>query len=101
MRVGQGFDAHPLVAGRPLVLGGVEVPSERGLDGHSDGDVLTHAVCDALLGALGAGDLGRHYPSSRDDLAGVRSLRLLEEVAAKVADAGLALGNLDATVVAE
>jgi 2-C-methyl-D-erythritol 2,4-cyclodiphosphate synthase len=101
VRVGHGFDAHRLVAGRPLVLGGVTVPFERGLEGHSDGDVLLHAVADALLGALGAGDLGRHFPSSDPALAGIDSREILAQVGARLRDAGYDLSNLDATVVAE
>ena len=101
MRVGQGFDAHRLEAGRRLMLGGVEVPSERGLAGHSDGDVLLHALADALLGALGEGDLGRHFPSSDAGLAGADSGGLLAEVVEKVHAAGLRVGNADATVIAE
>lgn len=101
MRIGQGFDAHRLVAGRPLLLGGVLVPYERGLEGHSDGDVLLHAVASALLGALGAGDLGSHFPSSDPALAGIPSREIAAQVAAKVRAAGLAIGNVDATVVAQ
>ncbi len=101
MRVGQGFDAHRLEAGRPLMLGGVEIPFDRGLAGHSDGDVLLHAVADALLGALGDGDLGRHFPSSDAGLAGAASGGLLRKVAGRVRVAGWRIANLDATVIAE
>jgi len=101
VRIGQGFDAHPLVEGRALVLGGVEVPHSRGLEGHSDGDALLHAVANALLGALGEGDLGRHFPSSDPGLQGIASTEILRQVANRVADAGLALGNLDATLIAQ
>jgi 2-C-methyl-D-erythritol 2,4-cyclodiphosphate synthase len=101
VRIGQGFDAHRLVPGRPLRLGGVAVPFDRGLEGHSDGDVLLHAVASALLGALGAGDLGRHFPSSDPAWAGADSADLLRRVAAMVKDARLAVGNVDATVVAQ
>jgi len=101
LRIGQGFDAHRLVPGRPLRLGGVEIPFERGLEGYSDGDVLLHAVASALLGALGQGDLGEHFPSSDPALAGIASGELLARVAARVDAAGYAVGNLDATVVAE
>ncbi len=101
MRVGQGFDAHRLVPGRALWLGGVQVPSERGLAGHSDGDVLLHAVADALLGALGEGDLGRHFPSSDASLEGAASAGLLRKVVARMRAAGLRVANLDATVIAE
>ena len=101
MRIGHGFDAHRLVEGRPLWLGGVQVPFERGLAGHSDGDVLLHAIADALLGALGQGDLGRHFPSSRADLRGIASGAILAQVGQRVREAGLAVSHLDATVVAE
>lgn len=100
-RIGQGLDAHRLVAGRPLVLGAVEVPHARGLEGHSDGDALLHAVADALLGALGEGDLGSHFPSSDPSLAGIASAALLARVMAQVRARGLRVGNLDATVVAQ
>ena len=101
MRIGQGTDAHALVPGRPLVLGGVRVPSDRGLAGHSDGDVLLHAIASALLGALGEGDLGRHFPSSDPALAGIAGAEILARVAARVHAAGFALENLDATLVAQ
>jgi 2-C-methyl-D-erythritol 2,4-cyclodiphosphate synthase len=100
-RVGLGFDVHPLVAGRPLVLGGVEIPSDRGLGGHSDADVLTHAVSDALLGALALGDLGQHFPDSDPQYRGISSLRLLAAVAERVRSHGGRIVNVDATVVAE
>lgn len=100
-RTGFGFDVHPLVAGRRLVLGGVEIPSERGLGGHSDADVLTHAVADALLGALALGDLGEHFPDSDPQYRGISSLRLLAAVADRVRSHGGRIGNVDATVVAE
>lgn len=101
MRVGHGFDVHALAAGRRLVLGGVEVPHDRGLSGHSDGDVLLHAMADAILGALGEGDLGRHFPSSDAGLEGVDSAVLLARVAEKMRAAGLRVGNLDATLIAQ
>jgi len=101
VRIGQGFDAHRLVPGRPLVLGGVAVPYERGLEGHSDGDVLLHAVADAILGALGAGDLGAVFGSADPALAGAASGGLVREVAARVRAAGLRVAHLDATVLAE
>jgi 2-C-methyl-D-erythritol 2,4-cyclodiphosphate synthase len=101
MRIGQGFDAHRLVAGRTLRLGGIEVPYERGLEGHSDGDVLLHAIASALLGALGAGDLGRHFPSSDPKLAGIASGEILRRVAERVRADGFRVGNVDATVVAQ
>ncbi len=100
-RVGLGYDIHRLVEGRRLVLGGVDVPFERGLDGHSDADVLTHACCDALLGAVAAGDLGRHFPDRDPQWRGVSSLVLLERVIAIVAERGYAVSNVDATIVAE
>ena len=101
VRVGQGIDAHRLVAGRPLRLGGVDVPFERGLEGHSDGDVLLHAVASALLGAVGAGDLGTHFPSSDPRWHGVASRELVESVMDLVRERGFAVGNLDATVIAQ
>ncbi|HET6897459.1 MAG TPA: 2-C-methyl-D-erythritol 2,4-cyclodiphosphate synthase, partial [Vicinamibacteria bacterium] len=98
-RVGSGFDAHRLVDGRPLMLGGVHVAYPRGLEGHSDGDCLLHAVCDAILGALGEGDMGRHFPSTDPRWKGAASLRFLEDVARLLAEQGYALSNLDATVI--
>jgi 2-C-methyl-D-erythritol 2,4-cyclodiphosphate synthase len=101
MRIGQAIDVHPLVAGRPLWLGGVEIPCERGLEGHSDGDALLHAVANAILGALGDGDLGRHFPSSDERWRGVASGDLLTRVVARMRAARFAIGNLDATIVAQ
>ncbi len=100
-RVGLGFDVHPFVGGRPLILGGVEVPAERGLGGHSDADALTHAVADALLGALALGDLGRHFPDSDPRYRDVSSQVLLGEVVDRVRAAGGRVVNVDATIVAE
>jgi len=100
-RVGFGFDLHPLVAGRPLILGGVNVPSEVGLDGHSDADVLTHAVGEALLGALALGDLGRHFPDTDPRWRGISSLVLLGHVIELVRGRGAELINVDATVLAQ
>jgi 2-C-methyl-D-erythritol 2,4-cyclodiphosphate synthase len=100
-RVGFGFDVHPLVAGRPLVLGGVSVAAERGLGGHSDADVLTHAVGEALLGALALGDLGRHFPDTDPRWRGVSSLVLLGHVLAMLQSRGATLVNVDATVLAQ
>lgn len=100
-RVGFGFDLHPLVTGRPLVLGGVTVPSEVGLGGHSDADVLAHAVGEALLGALALGDLGRHFPDTDPRYRGVSSLVLLQAVMELVRGRGGRLVNVDATVVAQ
>jgi 2-C-methyl-D-erythritol 2,4-cyclodiphosphate synthase len=101
VRIGQGVDAHRLAPGRRLVLGGVEIPCDRGLEGHSDGDVLLHAVASALLGAMGEGDLGRHFPSSDPALEGVASREILARVAEMLAAAGFAVENVDATVIAE
>jgi 2-C-methyl-D-erythritol 2,4-cyclodiphosphate synthase len=101
LRVGHGFDAHRLVAGRPLRLGGVEVPHGRGLEGHSDGDCVLHAACDALLGAAGLGDMGRHFPSREQRWRGVASRVFLEETRRLVDAAGYSLVNLDITVVAQ
>jgi 2-C-methyl-D-erythritol 2,4-cyclodiphosphate synthase len=101
LRIGQGFDTHALTEGRPLWLGGVQIPHDRGLVGHSDGDALLHAITSALLGALGEGDLGRHCPSSDPSLEGVASARLLEQVLRLMRGAGFAIGNLDATVIAQ
>jgi len=101
MRIGQGVDAHRLVEGRPLLLGGVAIPHDRGLEGHSDGDVLLHALASALLGALGLGDLGTHFPSTDPGLKGVSSADLVSRVMAMVGERGLRVGNVDATVVAQ
>ena len=101
LRIGHGFDAHRLVTGRPLHLGGVEVPHGRGLEGHSDGDCVLHAVCDALLGATGEGDMGRHFPSRDPRWHGVESRVFLEEVRRLVDAAGYAVVNLDVTVIAQ
>ncbi|MBI3140996.1 MAG: 2-C-methyl-D-erythritol 2,4-cyclodiphosphate synthase [Rhodocyclales bacterium] len=100
MRIGQGFDVHALVPGRKLILGGVDIPFERGLLGHSDADVLLHAVTDALLGAAGLGDIGRHFPDTDPRFAGADSRRLLRETARLVAQAGYRVVNVDATVIA-
>ena len=101
MRAGLGFDLHPLVSGRPLVLGGVTVPAGRGLDGHSDADVLTHAVCEAALGALALGDLGQLFPDTDPRYAGVSSLALLHAVMDLIATRGAHLINVDATVICQ
>ena len=101
MKIGQGFDVHPLVLGRRLVIGGVEIPYEKGLDGHSDADVLIHAICDALLGAAGLGDIGQHYPETSSAFKGVDSRTLLRDVAKKVASLKLRIVNVDATVIAQ
>ena len=101
MRIGQGYDVHRLVEGRPLVLGGVKVPYERGLDGHSDADVLVHAVMDALLGAAALGDIGKLFPDSDERYRGADSLLLLAEVARRVRAEGYEIVNIDSTVVAQ
>jgi 2-C-methyl-D-erythritol 2,4-cyclodiphosphate synthase len=101
MRVGQGYDVHQLVAGRKLVLAGVEIAYERGLEGHSDGDALLHAVADAILGAIGAGDLGRHFPSSDERWRGVASSVILSRVVEMMGEAGWGLQNVDATIIAQ
>jgi 2-C-methyl-D-erythritol 2,4-cyclodiphosphate synthase len=101
MRIGNGFDVHAFVAGRPLVIGGVTIPHERGLEGHSDADVLLHAIADALLGALALGDLGRHFPDTDPAWKGASSRRLLREVAAMAGAARYRVGNVDATIVAQ
>lgn len=101
MRIGHGYDVHRLVAGRALILGGVTIPYEKGLDGHSDADVLTHAIMDALLGAAAMGDIGKLFPDNDARYLGADSVALLREVAARLRQAGYALGNLDATVVAQ
>jgi 2-C-methyl-D-erythritol 2,4-cyclodiphosphate synthase len=100
-RVGQGFDVHRLVEGRKLVIGGVEIPYAKGLLGHSDADVLLHAICDALLGAAALGDIGRHFPDSDARYKGIDSRELLRQVVALVTKKGLSIGNVDATIIAE
>ena len=99
MRVGQGFDVHALVAGRKLVIGGVTIPYAKGLGGHSDADVLLHAICDALLGAAGLGDIGRHFPDTDAAYAGADSRRLLREVKKKIGKVRIV--NIDATILAQ
>ena len=101
MRIGQGYDVHRLVEGRKLILGGVEVPNELGRLGHSDADVLAHAIMDALLGAAGMGDIGRHFPDNDPAYAGADSLNLLAIVVEKIAAAGWKVGNVDSTIVAQ
>jgi len=101
MRIGEGFDVHALVEGRPLIIGGVTIPFEKGLAGHSDADVLLHAICDALLGAAALGDIGRHFPDSDERYAGVDSRALLREVGSIVAQSGYAIGNIDSTIIAQ
>jgi 2-C-methyl-D-erythritol 2,4-cyclodiphosphate synthase len=99
MRIGQGFDVHPLAEGRKLVMGGVTIPHPKGLQGHSDADVLLHAICDALLGAAGLGDIGRHFPDTDARYAGIDSRSLLREVKKKLAS--FRILNIDATIIAE
>ncbi len=101
MRIGHGYDVHRLVPGRDLILGGMCVAYEKGLDGHSDADVLTHAVMDALLGAAGLGDIGRHFPDSDPAYKGISSMVLLKQVREKVHQAGYSVGNVDVTVIAQ
>jgi 2-C-methyl-D-erythritol 2,4-cyclodiphosphate synthase len=101
LKIGQGFDVHALAAGRELIIGGVRIPFEKGLLGHSDADVLLHAICDALLGAAALGDIGRHFPDSDPRYRGIDSRRLLREVAAKVRGLGYSIANVDATIIAQ
>ena len=101
MRIGHGFDVHRLVPDRPLVLGGVTIPYEYGLLGHSDADVLLHAVSDAILGALGLGDIGRHFPDTDDAYKGINSVLLLEHVIGLAKTRGFRVGNLDTTIIAQ
>ena len=101
MRIGHGYDVHRLVEGRALILGGVRIPFEKGLDGHSDADVLTHAVMDALLGAAAMGDIGKLFPDTDDRYLGADSITLLREVDRRLTEAGYRLGNLDVTVIAQ
>ena len=101
MRIGHGYDVHRLVPDRELILGGVHIPYEKGLLGHSDADVLTHAVMDALLGAAGLGDIGRHFPDTDPQYKGISSLKLLSHVAEKLHLAGYRVGNIDVTVIAQ
>ncbi|APR36073.1 2-C-methyl-D-erythritol 2,4-cyclodiphosphate synthase [Paraburkholderia sp. SOS3] len=100
-RIGQGYDVHALVPGRPLIIGGVTVPYERGLLGHSDADVLLHAITDALFGAASLGDIGRHFPDTDKEFAGADSRVLLRECAARIARAGFSIANVDSTVIAQ
>ena len=100
-RIGFGYDAHRLIEGRPLILGGMEIPHDAGLEGHSDADVLTHAVIDAVIGALAMGDIGRHFPDTDPAYRGVASISLLRQVMAWVRHDEFQLNNLDATIVAQ
>jgi len=101
VRIGHGFDAHRFAADRPLILGGVTIPHEQGLEAHSDGDVLIHALCDALLGAAALGDIGAHFPDSSDSYAGIDSRILLRSVIDKLGEHGWQIGNVDMTVIAQ
>jgi 2-C-methyl-D-erythritol 2,4-cyclodiphosphate synthase len=101
MRIGQGFDVHALVTGRKLIIGGVDIPNEKGLDGHSDADVLLHALCDAMLGAAALGDIGRHFPDSDSSYKNADSRVLLREVSRLVHEAGYRVVNIDATIIAQ
>ncbi len=101
MRIGHGYDAHRLAAGERLVLGGVDVPHDKGLAAHSDGDVVLHALCDALIGAAGGGDIGKHFPDSDPRYADIDSRILLRRVIATLGDQGLSVGNADLTIIAE
>lgn len=101
MRIGHGFDVHALVTGRKCIIGGVDVPHDKGLDGHSDADVLLHAICDALLGAAALGDIGKHFPPSDMRFKGVDSRHLLRHVVGLLKDKGFVVGNIDATVICE
>ena len=101
IRIGQGFDVHKLVVGRKCIIGGVEIPFEKGLDGHSDADVLLHAICDALLGAAALGDIGKHFPPTDMRYKGIDSRQLLQHVIALLNDKGFTVGNIDATVICE
>lgn len=101
IRIGHGFDVHRLVEGRKCIIGGVDIPFEKGLDGHSDADVLLHAICDALLGAAALGDIGKHFPPSDMRYKGIDSRQLLRHVVLMLKDKGFAIGNVDATVICE
>lgn len=101
IRIGQGYDIHELVRGRPLIMGGVHLPFDRGLKGHSDADVLLHAITDALIGALGRGDIGHAFPDTNPELAGIASTKILAAVYEEMKKEGYRVGNLDATILAE
>lgn len=101
IRIGQGFDVHPLVTGRPLIIGGVTIPFEKGLQGHSDADVLLHALCDALLGAAALGDIGSHFADTDDRFKGIDSRKLLREVMRLLVQKGYSIINIDATIIAQ
>lgn len=101
MRIGHGYDVHPLVVGRDLILGGVKIPHSKGLQGHSDADVLIHAICDACLGAAGLGDIGRHFPDSDPQYKNIDSRKLLRNVKGAISERGLEVANIDSTLVAQ
>jgi len=101
MRIGHGYDVHPLVAGRDLILGGVKIPHGKGLHGHSDADVLIHAICDACLGAAGLGDIGRHFPDTDPQYKNIDSRKLLRKVKEAIAERGWKIANVDSTIVAQ
>jgi 2-C-methyl-D-erythritol 2,4-cyclodiphosphate synthase len=101
MRIGHGYDVHPLVAGRDLILGGVKIPHGKGLHGHSDADVLVHAICDACLGAAGLGDIGRHFPDTDAQYKNIDSRKLLRKVKEAIAERGWKISNVDSTIVAQ
>lgn len=101
MRIGSGYDVHRLVEGRKLIMGGVDIPYEKGLLGHSDADVLLHAIMDALLGAAALGDIGKHFPDTDERYKGISSIELLKHVAKLISDEGYVIGNIDATIIAQ
>ena len=101
MRIGSGYDVHKLVENRDLIIGGIKIPYEKGLLGHSDADVLLHAVCDALLGAAALGDIGKHYPDNSDEFKNIDSRILLRDVAKKISDLGYKISNIDSTIIAQ
>lgn len=101
MRIGHGYDAHRFAAGRPLIIGGATIPSDLGMEAHSDGDVLLHALCDALLGAAALGDIGRHFPDSSAEFAGIDSRVLLRRVVEQLHQRGYSVGNADLTIIAQ
>jgi len=101
MRIGQGYDVHAFAEGRKLIIGGVDIPHEKGLAGHSDADVLIHAICDALLGAIALGDIGQHFPDTDAEFKNIDSRVLLRQVSSLIIDAGYRVGNIDATIIAQ
>ena len=101
IRIGQGWDSHRIVAGRPLILGGIEIPSDFGLEGHSDADVISHAITDAIIGAIAAGDIGMHFPDTDPRWKGAGSLRFLQHACDLAAEAGYEVGNVDSTIILE